>query len=118
MLSTWIVVVIHVVWILFPSRSRICHIDTVAYGKWILLTCLLHFCYSCHALPVLTISSRGFKDAAATKGADLEAALLKASDNGKIPIVMDTSPCLAQVKSQISEPSLRFALYEPVEFIR
>ncbi|KAG2497441.1 hypothetical protein HYH03_004596 [Edaphochlamys debaryana] len=66
----------------------------------------------------MMFNSRGFKDAAAAKGADLEAALLKASENGKIPIVMDTSPCLAQVKSQISEPSLRFALYEPVEFIR
>ncbi|GIL81459.1 hypothetical protein Vretimale_972 [Volvox reticuliferus] len=66
----------------------------------------------------MLFNSRGFKDAAAAKGADLEAALLKASDNGKIPIVMDTSPCLAQVKSQISEPALRFALYEPVEFIR
>ncbi|PNW82667.1 hypothetical protein CHLRE_06g288700v5 [Chlamydomonas reinhardtii] len=66
----------------------------------------------------MMFNSRGFKDAAASKGAELEAALLKASDNGKIPIVIDTSPCLAQVKSQISEPSLRFALYEPVEFIR
>lgn len=41
-----------------------------------------------------------------------------ASENGKIPIVCDTSPCLSQIKSQISEPALRFALYEPVEFIR
>jgi D-lactate dehydrogenase len=32
--------------------------------------------------------------------------------------VCDTSPCLSQIKSQISEPALRFALYEPVEFIR
>lgn len=47
------------------------------------------------ALPLTR--SRGFKDAAAAKGADLEAALLKASEGGKIPIVMDTSPCLAQV---------------------
>jgi D-lactate dehydrogenase len=46
---------------------------------------------------VLHSRSRGFKDAAATKGAEMEAALLKASDNGKIPIVIDTSPCLAQV---------------------
>lgn len=44
--------------------------------------------------------SRGFKDAAASKGAELEAALLKASDNGKIPIVIDTSPCLAQVSER------------------
>jgi len=37
---------------------------------------------------------------------------------GKLPIVVDTSPCLSQIKAGISEPGLRFALYEPVEFIR
>lgn len=48
----------------------------------------------------MMFNSRGFKDAAAKKGAELEAALLKASDNGKIPIVCDTSPCLSQVRSR------------------
>lgn len=66
----------------------------------------------------MMFNSRGFKDAAARKGAELEAALLKASEGGKYPIVCDTSPCLAQVKSGLSDPALRFALYEPVEFIR
>lgn len=66
----------------------------------------------------MMFNSRGFSDAAASKGAELEAALLKASDNGMIPIVCDTSPCLSQIKSQISEPALIWALYEPVEFIR
>eukprot|EP00879_Flechtneria_rotunda_P005800 GHRR01006103.1.p1 GENE.GHRR01006103.1~~GHRR01006103.1.p1 ORF type:complete len:946 (+),score=315.50 GHRR01006103.1:676-3513(+) len=66
----------------------------------------------------MMFNTRGLKDAAATKGAELEQALLEASDNGKLPIVVDTSPCLAQIKASISEPSLRFALYEPVEFIR
>lgn len=32
--------------------------------------------------------------------------------------MVDTSPCLSQIKAGISEPGLRFALYEPVEFIR
>ena len=41
-----------------------------------------------------------------------------ASEGGKLPIVVDTSPCLSQIKSQVSEPALKFALYEPVEFIR
>ena len=36
-------------------------------------------------------------------------ALLKASENGKYPIVMDTSPCLAQVKASLSDPALRCA---------
>eukprot|EP00878_Enallax_costatus_P007347 GHUV01007694.1.p1 GENE.GHUV01007694.1~~GHUV01007694.1.p1 ORF type:complete len:822 (+),score=249.18 GHUV01007694.1:1374-3839(+) len=66
----------------------------------------------------MMFNSRGLKDAAAAKGAALEQALLEASENGKLPIVCDTSPCLSQVKAGISEPSLRFALYEPVEFIR
>ena len=43
---------------------------------------------------------------------------MEASEGGKIPSVCDTSPCLSQVKAGISEPALRFALYEPVEFIR
>ena len=51
-------------------------------------------------------------------GSDLEKALLEASEGGKLPIVMDTSPCLSQLKGQVSEPALKFALYEPVEFIR
>ncbi|KAL6754380.1 glycolate dehydrogenase [Haematococcus lacustris] len=66
----------------------------------------------------MMFNSRGFKAAAASKGAELEQALLEASQGGKLPIVIDTSPCLSQVKASISEPSLRFALYEPVEFIR
>mmetsp|Transcript_14411 Transcript_14411/g.39044 ORF Transcript_14411/g.39044 Transcript_14411/m.39044 type:complete len:1096 (-) Transcript_14411:437-3724(-) len=66
----------------------------------------------------MIFNSRGFKDAAASKGAALQKALLSASEDGKLPIVVDTSPCLSQIKASISEPQLRFALYEPVEFIR
>ncbi|KAF8056389.1 glcD [Scenedesmus sp. PABB004] len=66
----------------------------------------------------MMFNSRGLKDAAAAKGAALEAALLSASEGGKLPIVCDTSPCLSQIKAGISDPALRFSLYEPVEFIR
>ena len=62
--------------------------------------------------------SRGFKDAASSMSSDLEAALMAASEGGKLPIVVDTSPCMGQLKGQVSEPALKFALYEPVEFIR
>ena len=55
----------------------------------------------------MLFNSRGFTAAAATKGADLEQALLEASENGKIPIVCDTSPCLAQIKTSLSQPALR-----------
>jgi D-lactate dehydrogenase len=66
----------------------------------------------------MMFNSRGFKGAAATKGQEFEDALLKASENGKLPIVMDTSPCLAQMKSSLSSPALKFSLYEPVEFVK
>jgi D-lactate dehydrogenase len=65
----------------------------------------------------MMFNSRGFKDAANAKCSELEASLLEASQGGKIPIVMDTSPCLMQVKQSLSSPDLRFSLYEPVEFI-
>jgi hypothetical protein len=29
------------------------------------------------------------------------------AENGKYPIVVDTSPCLSQIKSALSEPTLR-----------
>lgn len=54
---------------------------------------LTHFTW----MPWLVACPRGLKDAAATKGAEMEQALLEASQNGKIPIVIDTSPCLSQV---------------------
>jgi D-lactate dehydrogenase len=65
----------------------------------------------------MMFNSRGFAPAAAKKMSELEASLLKASDGGKIPIVCDTSPCLMQIKTSLSSPALRFALYEPVEFV-
>ncbi len=65
----------------------------------------------------MLFNSRGFKATASGKGDDLEAALMKASEGGKLPIVVDTSPCLAQIKEQLTNPALRFALYEPAEFI-
>ena len=34
-------------------------------------------------------------------GAELEKELLLASEGGKLPIVVDTSPCLGQIKSQV-----------------
>lgn len=67
----------------------------------------------------MMFSSRGLKDATNTKAEQLEAELLIASENGKHPIVFDTSPCLSQTKSMLSSNSpLKFSMYEPVEFIR
>jgi hypothetical protein len=36
-------------------------------------------------------------------------ALMAASENGKLPILTDTSPCLAQMK-QGSDPAMKFSL--------
>eukprot|EP00894_Picocystis_sp_ML_P002430 jgi/Pico_ML_1/52947/g3580.t1 len=44
-------------------------------------------------------------------------ALVKASENGKYPIVMDTSPCLKTLKENLTANELKFSLMEPVEFI-
>ena len=55
----------------------------------------------------MMFNSRGFKTVAAEKGLELEKALVKASENGKYPIVCDTSPCLATLKGQLQDPSLK-----------
>ncbi len=38
--------------------------------------------------------SKGFKDQADAKARELEAALLEASEGGRLPVLVDTSPCL------------------------
>ncbi len=62
----------------------------------------------------LTLESKGQRDAAEAKSAELEAALRKASRDGAIPILCDASPCLYTMRSRM-EPGLK--LHEPVEFI-
>lgn len=58
----------------------------------------------------MMFNSRGFKEAAKGKAAELEDSLVEASQNGKLPIVMDTSPCLAQLKGSLSTSALKYAL--------
>lgn len=58
--------------------------------------------------------TKGFVSQARMKLKGLESALRAASDNGRHPILCDTSPCLARMKKEI--PGL--ALYEPIEFAR
>jgi len=62
----------------------------------------------------MAFSSKGFTEAGIKKSSELEAALIKASDNGKYPVLCDMSPCLYTMKENM-EPTLK--LYEPVEFI-
>jgi D-lactate dehydrogenase len=63
----------------------------------------------------LTFESKGFPELSDEKGRELSRALLAASDDGRIPVLCDTSPCVYHAKGNI-DPRLK--LYEPVEFIR
>lgn len=57
--------------------------------------------------------SKGMPDIADRKLREMEQALLKASDNGKYPVLCDQSPCLHRMRQHISS----MHLYEPAEFI-
>ena len=57
--------------------------------------------------------SKGMLDIADRKSAELEAALWKASEQGRYPVLCDQSPCLHRMKKVIK----RMKLYEPAEFI-
>ncbi len=57
--------------------------------------------------------SKGMPEVADRKTAELEAALRKASENGKWPVLCDQSPCLHRMREKIKGLSL----YEPAEFI-
>lgn len=57
--------------------------------------------------------TRGMKEQADACAAALNEALLEASENGRRPVMCDTSPCLARMKKTLDS---RLALYEPVEF--
>ncbi len=61
----------------------------------------------------LPFESKGFFAQADRKAGELEAALLNASDNGRIPILCDTSPCLERMRRCFG-PQL--TLFEPVAF--
>jgi D-lactate dehydrogenase len=57
--------------------------------------------------------SKGFTAQADAKARELEAALLAASDGGRLPVLCDTSPCLYRMR-KVMDPRLR--LLDPVEF--
>ena len=57
--------------------------------------------------------SKGMPELADKKSAELERALLKASDNGTYPVLCDQSPCLYRMRHTIKGVDM----YEPVEFI-
>jgi D-lactate dehydrogenase len=55
----------------------------------------------------MIFNTRGLKGAATQMGTSLEASIVEASQNGMIPVVCDTSPCLAQIKTSLATSDLR-----------
>lgn len=58
--------------------------------------------------------SKGFMDEADKQSNRLSGALLAATQNGKYPVLCDTSPCLQRMKATMDN---RLSLYEPIEFV-
>lgn len=58
--------------------------------------------------------SKGFFEQADQKSDELNRALLIVSNNGEIPVLCDTSPCLLRMKEKLDK---RLSLYEPIEFV-
>ncbi|MFV0419998.1 MAG: FAD-binding and (Fe-S)-binding domain-containing protein [Dysgonomonas sp.] len=63
----------------------------------------------------MAFSSKGFKEEGARKSKELEEALLKASDNGKYPILFDMSPCFYTFYEANTDKELK--IYDPIEFM-
>lgn len=63
----------------------------------------------------MAFSSKGLKEEGARKSKELEAALLAASDGGKIPVLFDMSPCFYTFHGSYSGGELK--IYDPVEFM-
>ncbi|HEX9400667.1 MAG TPA: FAD-binding and (Fe-S)-binding domain-containing protein [Anaeromyxobacter sp.] len=62
----------------------------------------------------LTFDSKGFPELGDEKARELERELLLRSQDGALPVLCDTSPCLARMRKTL-DPRLR--LYEPAELI-
>lgn len=61
----------------------------------------------------MAFASKGFTEEAAAREKELGNALLKATDNGRFPVLSETSPCLAHMRETL-DPRLK--LYEPIAF--
>ena len=62
----------------------------------------------------MAFSSKGYVEAGKKASDELENALVKASENGKYPILCDMSPCLYTMHVNMDS---KLKLYEPAEFI-
>lgn len=66
----------------------------------------------------MPFSSKGFFDEADQKAEELYNSLLEASNNGEIPILFDTSPCVKTIKEcLVRRKDSLLRIYDSVEFI-
>lgn len=63
----------------------------------------------------MAFSSKGLKEEGVRKSKELEKALLKASENGKYPILFDMSPCFYTFDEAYENKNLK--IYDPIEFM-
>lgn len=63
----------------------------------------------------MPFSSKGFRDSAQTATDRLQESLWQASEEGRLPVLCDTSPCTARMRAEFDK-NLR--IHEPVGFIR
>ena len=63
----------------------------------------------------MAFSSKGFVDAGKKASDNLEAALMKASNNGEYPVICDMSPCMYTMQTNMGNAPLK--LYDPSVFI-
>ncbi len=61
----------------------------------------------------MAFASKGFAEESAAKTAELNAALLAVTENGRHPVLCETSPCLLHMRETLDS---RLTLYEPVSF--
>jgi D-lactate dehydrogenase len=61
----------------------------------------------------MPFASKGIDDVAGKRARELGRALLAASDNGRLPVVCDMSPCLHHMRETLDR---RLRLYEPIRF--
>ena len=63
----------------------------------------------------MPFKSKGFADSAASAASRLQESLWQASEEGRLPVLCDTSPCTARMQEQFDRP---LKIFEPVGFIR
>ncbi len=61
----------------------------------------------------MAFASKGFAEEAAVKERELNAALLAATEEGRRPVLCETSPCLLHMRETLDK---RLTLYEPIAF--